>query len=79
MNIALKNRSIESYFGFLNKLDNNSKKLLILKLTESIDVKEKEIIDLKSLFGGWEDSRTSDEIINDIKKSRIEKNNSINL
>jgi hypothetical protein len=42
-------------------------------LTESIEVKEKKHVDLKSLFGAWDDSRTSDEIISDIKKSRVEK------
>jgi hypothetical protein len=42
-------------------------------LTESIDVKEKKHLDLKSLYGAWEDSRTSDEIINDIRNSRVEK------
>jgi hypothetical protein len=73
MRIALKNTTIDKYFGFLTKLDNISKKRLIVKLTESIEVKEKKQVDLKSLFGAWDDSRTSDEIISDIKKSRVEK------
>jgi hypothetical protein len=42
-------------------------------LTESIEVKEKKHFDLKSLYGAWEDTRTSDEIINDIRNSRVEK------
>ncbi len=79
MNIAIKNKNIEKYFSFLYKLDNFSKKRLIIKLTESIEAKEKEKIDLKSLFGSWDDTRSSDEIISEIKKSRIEKNNTINL
>ncbi|HAH54287.1 MAG TPA: hypothetical protein DCM02_03105, partial [Flavobacterium sp.] len=74
MNIAIKNKNIEKYFSFLYKLDNFSKKRLIIKLTESIEAKEKEKIDLKSLFGSWDDTRSSDEIISEIKKSRIEKN-----
>lgn len=73
MSIALKNTVIDNYFGFLTKLDTISKKRLIVKLTESIEVKEKKEVDLMSLFGAWEDSRTSDEIINDIKNSRVEK------
>ena len=79
MNIVLNNNSIDKYYGFLNKLDNNSKKRLIIKLTESIEVKLNTKFDLKSLCGSWIDSRTTEEIITDIKESRIEKNNSINL
>jgi hypothetical protein len=73
MRISIKNTSIDKYLSFLIKLDNISKKRLIVKLTESIDVKEKKHLDLKSLYGAWEDSRTSDEIINDIRNSRVEK------
>lgn len=72
--VALKNTTIDKYFGFLTKLDNLSKKRLIVKLTESIEVKEKKPIDLKSLYGAWEDKRTSDEIIRDIRNSKVEKN-----
>jgi hypothetical protein len=42
-------------------------------LTESIEVKEKKHLDLKNLYGAWEDTRTSDEIINEIRNSRVEK------
>jgi hypothetical protein len=69
MRIALKNTTIDKYFGFLTKLDNISKKRLIVKLTESIEVKEKKHLDLKNLYGAWEDTRTSDEIINEIRNS----------
>ena len=67
MRIVLKNTTIDKYFIFLTKLDNISKKRLIIKLTESIEVKEKKHFDLSSLYGAWDDSRTSDEIISDIK------------
>jgi hypothetical protein len=73
MGLALKNTIIDKYLGFLTKLDNISKKRLIVKLTESIEVKEKTPFDLKSLYGAWEDTRTSDEIIHDIRNSRVEK------
>lgn len=79
MSLALKNSTIDKYFGFLTKLDNVTKKRLIVKLTESIEVKEKKKIDLASLYGAWEDSRSSDEIIDDIRKSRVEKKKSIDL
>ena len=79
MGIALKNTTIDKYFSFLSRLDNSSKKRLIVKLTESIEIKEKVNFDLKSLHGAWEDKRTSDEIINDIKNSRVEKKASLDL
>lgn len=79
MGIALKNTTIDKYFRFLSRLDNRSKKRLITKLTESIELKEKREHDLQSLFGAWEDTRTTDEIISDIKKLRVEKNNSLDL
>lgn len=69
--VAVSNRTIDKYFGFLRKLDNNSKKRLIIKLTESIETKEDKSFDLKSFFGAWEDSRDSDEIIKSIKESMV--------
>lgn len=39
--------------------------------------KEKPVISLRNLSGAWEDSRDSDEIIKEIKDSRVEKNNGI--
>jgi hypothetical protein len=79
MSLALTNTTIDKYFGFLTKLDNISKKKLIIKLTESIEVKEETDFDLASLYGAWDDSRSSDEIIKDIRDSRIDKNDSINF
>jgi hypothetical protein len=79
MKLALNNTTIEKYFGFLIRLDNLSKKRLIIKLTESIDENENATLDLKTMYGSWEDSRTSDEIISDLKFSRIEKSNPIDL
>lgn len=80
MSVSLKNTLIEKYFDFLTRLDNATKRRLIIKLNDSIDiVKEKNNIDLSSLYGAWEDSRSSDEIINDIKNSRVEKRDTIDL
>ena len=71
MGLALTNQTIDKYFGFLIKLDNSSKKKLIIKLTESIETKEDNFFDLKSLFGAWEDTRDSDEIIKDVREFRF--------
>jgi hypothetical protein len=70
--LVISNRAIDKYFRFLRKLDNNSKKRLIIKLTESIVSKDFEAFELRSIYGKWEDSRDSDEIIKSIKDSRSE-------
>ncbi|MFC2087225.1 hypothetical protein ACFLSA_03565 [Bacteroidota bacterium] len=75
MSLAITNKTIDRYFGFLKKLDNNSKKKLIIKLTESIETEKKSKVNLRDLFGAWEDSRDSDEIIKEIRNSRIDNNN----
>lgn len=79
MGLALTNKTIDKYFGFLSRLDNGSKKKLIIKLTESIEDKEKSNVSLKDLSGAWEDSRDSDEIIKEIRNSRVNKQDNIEL
>lgn len=71
MSIALTNKTIDKYFGFLLRLDNISKKKLIIKLTESIETKKESKFNLREIYGAWEDSRDSDEIIKEIRGSRI--------
>ena len=71
-NLTLNNKTLEKYFGMLRGLDNLSKKKLIIKLTESLEIKE-EKVDLRSLFGAWEDDKDSDQIIKEIRESRVEK------
>ena len=70
--LAINSKILDKYFGFLVKLDNSSKKRLIIKLTESIEIEKEKKIDLNLLYGAWEDNRDSDEIIKDIRDSRIE-------
>jgi len=70
--MTLNNRDLEKYFGLLKGLDNISKKKLIIKLTESLEVRE-EKADLNTLFGAWEDNKDADEIIKEIRESRVEK------
>jgi hypothetical protein len=79
MGLALSNTTIDKYFGFLTKLDNSSKKKLIVKLTESIEDTADVDFDLSAFYGAWEDSRSSDEIIKEIKDSRIDKNDILNF
>ncbi len=72
--IALNNRTIDNFLGFLYNLDTNTKKKLIIKLTESIDMPNNNK-NVKSLFGSWNDDRDSDLIIKEIKDSRTKNRN----
>ena len=66
----------DRYLSFLFKLDNRSKKPVINKLSESIERSEKSKkfeTKINFLYGTWEDNRTSEDILEDIKESRIEK------
>ncbi|MGD8781477.1 MAG: hypothetical protein PVH88_21240 [Ignavibacteria bacterium] len=72
-NLAITTKTLNKYLGYLSKLDNNSKKQLIIKLTESIEIKEEKSFDLMNIYGMWEDTRDSDEIIREIRDSRVNK------
>ncbi|MGB0880168.1 MAG: hypothetical protein ACPGTO_06340 [Polaribacter sp.] len=76
--LTISNKILDKYFGYLKNLDVNTKKSLIIKLTKSIETTSKKTFDIKSIFGRWEDDRTSDEIISEIKSSRVEKRNIAN-
>lgn len=69
-NIGINKFILDKYFHFLDRFDNSSKQRLIIKLTESLEFDKKKS-SLSSLFGAWEDSRDSDEIIQDIRDSRV--------
>jgi hypothetical protein len=73
--LVINSKMIDKYFGFLVKLDTDSKKRLIIKLTESIETRKEEMTDLNLIYGAWEDTRTSDEIIKKIRGSRVENRN----
>lgn len=77
--LTISNKILEKYFGYLKYLDNSAKKNLIIKLTKSIETKPNEVFDIKSVYGTWDDDRTSDEIISEIKSSRVEKENTSNF
>ena len=77
--LTISSKILDKYFGFLINLDNNSKKRLIIRLAESIETEKKENIDLNLLYGAWTDDRDSDEIIKEIRDSRIEKQNNAEL
>jgi len=73
--LTISSKILDKYFGYLKNLDDKAKKSLIDKLTDSMERKPKKEFDPKSIFGAWVDNRTSDEIIADIRTSRVEKDN----
>lgn len=71
MNSATNNRMINNYFRYMRNWDTDSKKSLIIKLTSSIESSSIERHDFSSCFGAWDDDRTSEQIINEIRSSRV--------
>lgn len=71
--LVISNKTLNKYFAFLKNLDNRTKKNLISKLSQSMERKSEHESDLESMFGAWEDDRSSDEIIFEIKNSRVNK------
>jgi uncharacterized membrane-anchored protein YjiN (DUF445 family) len=73
MAVSARDRKVvDKYFDLLKWLDNPSKKELIIRLTESLEVETaSEPKDWKTLIGEWVDDRDVDEVVNDIIDSRI--------
>ncbi len=72
MQTAIGNKIVDSYLKIMKNWDNETKKNLIIKLTQSIDTKDKKQRDFSSCFGAWEDNRTADQIIEDLKADRVD-------
>jgi len=70
--LTITNKIFDKYFGFLKRFDNKTKKKLIIQLTRSLELKETGEKDIASLFGAWKDDKSADEIIEEIRKSRVE-------
>ncbi len=73
--LTISDKILDKYFGYLKNLDAAAKKHLILKLTRSLETKSSKKPELETLFGAWEDNRGSDEIISEIKNSRVNEEN----
>lgn len=65
------NKLVDSYFKIMKKWDNKTKKDLIVKLTQSIDYKDVKNRDFSSCFGAWDDTRSADEIFEDLRADRV--------
>ncbi|MFW5831609.1 MAG: hypothetical protein ACOCVA_05120 [Prolixibacteraceae bacterium] len=74
MSIKTKHKIINSYFNLMKDWDNDSKKELIIRLTKSIDRKKAGEPETSDFFGAWEDERSAQEIYEDIRADRVNKN-----
>ena len=69
--LVLNSSALDKYFGVLKDMDIDSKKKLIIKLTESIQTKKHVNYSVDELYGAWQDSRKADDIIDYIESSRV--------
>ena len=67
------NNHIDAYMSLLNSLSNENKLEIISRLTKSIETEEvdKKSI-LESVYGAWVGNETAEEIIEDIRSSRLD-------
>lgn len=77
--ISISKAILEKYFSILDRFDDASKRRLIEKLNSTLNNRSTKKENMQDLFGAWQDDRSTDEIINDIKKSRVEKRNDISF
>ena len=73
MNLSTQNINLaDYYFGFLKNLNQNSKLDLISKLSQSLK-NSSEVSDtsLQSLFGAYKSEETAEEIIAELRSSRV--------
>lgn len=70
--IEFNSKIVESYFGLLDNLSPSNKLDLIAKLTASVksDLKPKKS-SLQKAFGAFESSKSAEEIIEEIRESRV--------
>lgn len=68
------------YFGFLKNLNSDSKLDLISKLSQSLkETEKKPDFSLQSLFGAYQSDETAEEIIAEIRASRVFNRNTESL
>jgi hypothetical protein len=76
--LTVNTKILKNYLSLLERLDKTSKKTIIKKLSESL---EENVVkkDLESFFGAWEDQKSSDEIIKEIRDSKVEKSENLSF
>lgn len=63
------------YFGVLKNLNADSKLDLISKLSQSLKSDKADTTSLESLFGAYQTEETADEIIAELRSSRVSNRN----
>lgn len=71
MSTIVADRLVENYYRFMKYWDIESKKNIIRKLTVSITSNTKTHTDFSTCFGAWDDTRSSEEIIAEIRADRV--------
>ena len=71
--LKISDSSLSKYFKFLKNLDDHSKTKLIGKLKDSIKTKKNSERSISHLYGKWEDDKSAEELISEIRNSRLEK------
>lgn len=67
----MSDKSIDTYFGFLKNLDASIKKRLIEMLQSSLKRETKQE-GIGHLYGAWDDDRSTELIIKEIRESRVD-------
>ena len=73
MNATITKKIVNNYLRYMRNWDTETKKELIIKLTASIDSKSEDKYDFSSCFGAWEDDRSAEEIISELRADSVNK------
>jgi len=71
MNTVTSNRMVDNFLKYMRNWETDSKIELINKLKESIKVEPKANSDFSSCFGLWNDTRSPEEIVAEIRADRV--------
>jgi hypothetical protein len=71
--MIINNALIDDYFRIIMNWDDDAKKDMIKRISQSIKSENQKKYDFSSCFGAWEDNRSGEEIVNLIYKDRINK------
>ncbi len=69
--ITVDKKLLDSYVTIFERLDEKAREYVLRKLNKPEKSKKTSHEEFMKLAGSWEDERSSDEIIQDIKESRI--------
>ena len=61
----------DNYLGLLSSLSDDMKLRIINKLSEALIKKKDKTVSITKSFGAWNDDRSAEEIIKEIRDSRV--------